>query len=273
MANRRNALQELAVLGRLAGARVRGELQYRLSFALQVFASLGFYLLSFVGIFFLFERFESMAGWRVGEIAFLYGLSGTAFGLAHLLAAGFSSFPQLILRGDFDRLLVRPLGTMAQVLAADVQPRRLGDVLQGLIALGVSFRLIDVDWTVGRALYLPVVLLSATLLFLALFALQATLCFWTTDATEVVNAFTYGGRDLARYPVHIFDLWLRRLFLFVIPLGFVVYAPALYFLDKPDPLRLPAFARFLAPVTALLFACLAGATWRLGVRHYRSTGT
>jgi len=114
---------------------------------------------------------------------------------------------------------------------------------------------------------------SATVLYLALFALQATLCFWTTEATEAVNAFTYGGRDLARYPVHIFDGWLRRLFLFLIPLGFVVYAPALYLLDKPDPLGLPVLTRFLAPLAALLFALLAAAAWRLGVRHYRSTGT
>ena len=252
---------------------MRRDLQYRVSFAFQVVGNFGLYMLSFASIFIIFGHFETMAGWRVGEIAFLYGLSGLAFGIAHLLAAGFSTFSQMVVHGEFDRVLVRPVGTMLQVLASDVQLRRVGDVLQGAVALAIAFQLVDLDWTLGRALYLPVVVLSAAILFLALFSLQATLCFWTTEATEVVNAFTYGGRDLTRYPVHIFDVWLRRLVLFVIPFGFVVYAPSLYLLNRPDPLGLPPFARFLAPVAALVFALLAAAAWRLGVRHYRSTGT
>ena len=273
MADHGRLPQELAVFGRLIAARMRGDLQYRVSFALQVVGNFGLYMLSFAGIFFLFGHFETMAGWRVGEIAFLYGLSGLAFGIAHLLAAGFSTFSQMVVRGEFDRVLVRPVGTMLQVLASDIQLRRIGDVLQGAVALAIAFRLVDLDWTLGRALYLPVVVLSAAVLFLALFSLQATLCFWTTEATEVANAFTYGGRELARYPVHIFDFWLRRLFLFVIPLGFVVYAPSLYLLNKPDPLGLPIWARFVAPFAAIGFALLAGAVWRLGVHHYRSTGS
>ena len=273
MANVADLLREVAVYRRLVGTRIRGEMQYPASFALQVAGSFAFYMLSLAAIFILFRHFETMAGWRVGEIAFLYGLSGLAFGIAHLLATGFTDFSRMVLRGEFDRVLVRPLGTMPQVLASDVQLRRIGDMLQGAAALAIAFRLVDIEWTLGRALYLPVVVLSASLLFLALFSLQATLCFWTTEGTEVINSFTYGGRDLTRYPLHIFDLWLRRLFLFAIPAGFVVYAPSLYLLDKPDPLHLPTVTRYLAPGAALAFALLAAAAWRLGVRHYRSTGT
>ena len=129
---------------------------------------------------------------------------------------------------------------------------------------------------ISRALLgagMAVVVLSAALLFMALFALEATLCFWTTEATEVVNAFTYGGSTLAQYPLSIFDGWLRRLFLFVLPVGLVVYAPSLYLLDKPDPLGLPTATRFVAPIAAFGFALLAGAAWQFGVRRYRSTGT
>jgi ABC-2 type transport system permease protein len=267
------ALAELAVYRRLVGARVRGEMQYRASFLLQIVGNLGLHLTELAAIFILFRHFEALGGWRPGEIAFLYGISAVSFGTAHTFGSGFSYVSQLVLRGDFDRLLVRPVGTMVQVLAADVQLRRIGKVLQGLAGFAIAAHLIDVPWTVGRALYLPVVILSATLLFAALFALEATLCFWTTEGTEAVNAFTFGGSQLALYPIHIFETWLRRLFLWAIPLGFVVYAPALYLLDKPDPLGLPHVTRFLAPVAAAAFAVAAGALWRIGVRHYRSTGT
>jgi ABC-2 type transport system permease protein len=78
---------------------------------------------------------------------------------------------------------------------------------------------------------------------------------------------------LTQYPMHIYGAWLRRLFIFVIPLAFVNYFPALYILNKPDALGAPAFVRFLAPLVAAAVALFAAWFWQLGVRHYRSTGS
>jgi len=264
---------ELRIFRHLATARLRAEMQYRVSFWLQVTGNFALYLSELAAILILLRHFDTLGGWRPGEVAFLYGLSSFSFGIANTAAAGFSVFSQQVVRGDFDRILTRPLAPMLQVLASDIQLRRLGGVLQGLAAFLLASRLIDLPWTPGRVVYLPVVILSASVLFMALFALEATLCFWTTEGTEVVNAFTYGGFQLALYPIHIFEIWLRRLFLFIIPLGFVIYAPALYLLDKSDPLGLPVLTRFLAPLAAVAFALVVGTAWQAGVRRYRSTGT
>lgn len=264
---------DLAIAGRLLAARLRGDMQYRASFLIQLAGNTAIHVAELAAIVILFANFGSLGGWSVGEVAFLYGLSCVSFGVAHTLTAGFASFSTLVVRGGFDRMLVRPLGTMLQVLASDLQLRRLGESLQGVAALLFAVRLVEIDWTLGRLLYLPVVLLSGVLLYGALFACEAALCFWTTEGTEAVNAFTYGGSDLAQYPLHIFDEWLRRFVLFVVPIGFVGYLPALYLLDKPDPLGLPPVASFLAPAAALLFAAATAGIWRVGVRRYRSTGT
>lgn len=264
---------ELAICRRLVGARLRGQMQYRGSFIAQIAGNFGVNFVELIAILILFSHFGVIGGWDVTDIAFLYGLSCLSFGIAHLLGSGFSSFYVLIHQGTFDRVLVRPVGTLLQVLVADIQLRRLGEALQGLIVLGAAIWLVDIDWTLGRLVYLPVVLASAVLLYVALFAVEATVCFWTTQAVEVLNAFTYGGSDMAQYPLHIYDGWLRGLLLFVVPIGFVTYLPSLYFLNKPDPLGLPGFVSFLAPVAAITFAVAAGALWRFGVRHYRSTGS
>ena len=264
---------ELGIYRRLVAARLRGQLQYRASFWMQVLGSFAVNGVELVAILVMFRHFEAMGGWGVAEVVFLYGLSSVSFAVAHGLGAGFSTFSQQIVRGEFDRVLTRPVGAFVQVLGADLQLHRLGRMLQGAIAFGFAVRAIEIEWTAGRLIYLPVIVLSATVLFVALFTLEATMCFWTTEATEVVNAFTYGGTTLAQYPIHVFDAWLRRLFLFVIPVGFVVYAPALYLLDKETPLGLPGATRFVAPLVAVAFALAAGAAWRVGVRHYRSTGS
>jgi ABC-2 type transport system permease protein len=55
-------------------------------------------------------------------------------------------------------------------------------------------------------------------------------------------------------------------------MAFVAYFPALYVLDKPDPLGLPRAFQFASPLVALFAAVAAAGAWRIAVRHYRSAG-
>jgi ABC-2 type transport system permease protein len=55
-------------------------------------------------------------------------------------------------------------------------------------------------------------------------------------------------------------------------MGFVAYFPALYILNKPDPLGSPEWLRFCSPLVAVGTCVAAGLIWRFAVRHYRSAG-
>ena len=266
-------VEELAILRRLVGARLRGQMQYKTSFLMQIAGNALLHIGEMITILFLFDSFGNLGGWGAGEVAFLYGMSSLSFGIAHAFGAGLSTVSEQIRRGEFDRVLTRPMSAFLQVLGADVQLRRLGGVIQGTVALVIAHRLTDVPWSAGRVLWFVVALLSAIWLFGALFWLDATFSFWTTEGTEAVNILTYGGSYVSIYPLHIFDTWLRGIFLWIVPLGFVIYAPSLYILDKPTPLELPGWLRFVAPLAAAAFWLVALALWRIGVRRYRSTGT
>ena len=74
-----------------------------------------------------------------------------------------------------------------------------------------------------------------------------------------MNAFTYGGSFLSQYPIGIFARWLRGLVVFVVPLAFVAYFPALYVLDKEDTLGLPEGFQYASPVVAVLAVLVAAA--------------
>ena len=117
-----------------------------------------------------------------------------------------------------------------------------------------------------------VMLVAGAAIFAAVWIALATVAFWIVDSIEFVNAFTYGGNFLAQYPVNIFGPWLRRLILFVVPVSFVSYFPALYVLDKEDPLGLPQALQFVSPLVAVATCLAAGLLWRNAVRHYRSVG-
>lgn len=261
---------------RLIGARVRAQMQYKVSFVLEI---VGFFLLTgleFATIAIIFSQFESIGGWNIAEVGLLYGLTTIAFSLAEMAGRGFDApFELMMQRGTFDTVLTRPLGSFFQILAADFQLRRLGRTLQGAAVLGYALWYAPIDWTAGRlwkGLVLPVTIASGTLIYLALMVIGATLCFWTIKTPEVLNAFTVGGRELSSYPLPIYNRWLRGVFLSIVPVAFASYPAALLLLERHDP-ALPSWLAWLAPLVAALFMAAALNFWRLGVRIYQSAGS
>jgi viologen exporter family transport system permease protein len=266
-------MEPFALYGRLVGAQLRAQMQYKVSFLLALFGSFFINLIEFGVIVVLFARIPSLAGWSVAEVALLYGVSGTAFALAEMAAAALDNFERHIIRGTFDRVMVRPRGTLLQVIADDFALRRIGRVGQAVLVLALALGWLDVDWTVDKQFVLLATLVSGIVIYFAIFVLGAAFCFWTVQGKEATHVFTYGGDALAEYPLDIYTGGVRRFFTFIVPLAFVSYEPALYILDRPDPLGLPDWTRLLSPVAALMMAVLARYGWRQGVRHYQSTGT
>jgi len=242
---------------RLVAARLRAQLQYRVSFALQLAGSFALAFTDFLTVLVIFQHLPYLAGWSLGEVAFLYGSSYMAFQLTDMAVGHLDLLPQLIQRGDFDLLLTRPLGALFQVLTLEFTLRRLGAFAQGLLVLLLALSLVQIHWTVARLLMLPIMLAGGIGIFSAVWLIGATTAFWTVRTMEVVNAFTYGGQLATSYPMHIYGGWLRRLFIFVVPLAFVNYFPALYVLNKPDPLGAPSFVRYLSPLVAVAMLLLA----------------
>jgi len=260
---------------RLLTIRMRAQLQYRISFLLDLTATALSTAMGFGTLALIFQRFDNIAGWTLGEVAFLYGMIDTAFGTMDMFFSGFDpdTFGPMVQRGEFDQLLLRPVNITLQVLGSDIALRRLGRIAQGIVILGIALTLVDVRWTLAKIAYLPVVLASLVAFFGGLFIIGSTTTFWTVQRVEVINIFTYGGTEMMAYPMHIYAKWMRRFFTYVIPAIFLSYYPALYFLDRPDPLRMPPFAPFLSPVVGFSILAAALAFWRFGIRHYTSTGT
>ncbi|MCA1644146.1 MAG: ABC-2 family transporter protein [Chloroflexi bacterium] len=266
-------MEPLALYIRLVGAQLRSQMQYKVSFLLALVGSFLSCATEFGVVLVLFNRIQLLAGWTLTEIALLYGLSGMCFGIAELFAAALDNFQVYIVRGTFDRVLVRPRGALFQVIAEDVALRRFGRIAQAALVLVIALGLLDLTWSADKIVVLVLATVSGTVIYFAIFVLGATFCFWTVQAKEVTHVFTYGGDGLASFPLDIYRGSVRRFFTFVVPLAFVNYEPALFLLGRPDPLGLPDAARLLSPLAALIMALLARAGWRQGVRHYQSTGT
>lgn len=265
----------LSIYGRLLSIQVRSQMQYRLSFLMDVTTAALVSLMEFGSLALVLQRFGTIGGWRLGEVAFLYGMVEAAFGLMDMLFSGFDphDFGEQVRRGTFDQVLLRPVSPTVQVLGSRFWMRRLGRILQGGAIFTLALLAADIAWTPLKLLYLPLVFLGLVAFFGALFVVGSTVTFWTVQTVEATNLFTYGGSTLMSYPMHIFDRWLRRIVTYIVPAIFLSYYPALFFLDRPELRDLPAAAPFLAPLVGGGALLLALRFWHLGIRHYQSTGS
>jgi ABC-2 type transport system permease protein len=263
----------MRVYGVLAGARLRSDLQYRVSFALFTLGQFTITALDFVGVLIVFSNVHTLKGWSVGEVTFLYGLGNLAFGLADLFVSAVENVQFHVREGSFDRFLLRPASPLVQVIADQFSLRRIGKVLEGALIFAVGCGAASVHWTPARVAMTFVALVSGATIFGSLWVFTSCLCFWWVDAREAANAVTYGGGFLSQYPLAVYGDVLRRILAFTVPIAFANYFPAVYILGRDDRLGAPAWVQFASPLVAVAAAGVAAAMWRTGVRRYRGTGS
>ncbi|MFD9085143.1 ABC transporter permease [Streptomyces erythrochromogenes] len=259
--------------GLIVAMWIRSTMTYRTSFALSTLGNAAITLLDFVAIYIMFTHVDALGGFTLPEVALLYGSCSASLGLADLLLGNTDRIGARVRDGSLDTMLVRPVPLLAQVAADRFALRRLGRIAQGLGLLGWALWSLEVDWTVGKVLLVPVMVLAGAAIFAAVMVAGAAFQFIAGDAAEVQNSFTYGGCTMLQYPPTIFATELLRAVTFIVPLAFVNWLPALYVLGRPDPLGLPGWAAFLSPLVAFAVFVPATLAWRAGVRSYRSTGS
>ncbi|MEV8415544.1 ABC transporter permease [Streptomyces niveus] len=259
--------------GLIVAMWMRSTMTYRASFAMTAFGNFAVTAFDFIAILMMFSHVDRLGGYSLSEVAFLYGAAGASFGLADLAMGSTDRLGRRIRDGTLDTLLVRPAPVLAQVAADRFALRRLGRITQGLLVLGYALATVDIAWTPVKVAMIPMMIISGAVIFSAVFVAGAAFQFWAQDAAEVQNSFTYGGTTLLQYPPTLFAKDLVRGVTFVVPLAFVNWLPALYVMDRDDPLGLPDWVAFLPPLVAAGFCAVAGLAWRAGLRGYRSTGS
>ncbi|MCA1596184.1 MAG: ABC-2 family transporter protein [Chloroflexi bacterium] len=264
--------ESLRLYSRYAGISVRAQMQYRFSFLMMTAGNFMVTAIEFMGIWALFHRFGHLRGWTPAEVAFFYGTVNVAFAIAEALGRGFDTFPNLVKSGDVDRLLLRPRSVAFQVAAQDLQLMRVGRMLQGLVVLGWSCSRLGIAWTPARAFLVLAIIGGTACLFYGLLVIQATLSFWTIETLEIMNTVTHGGTETAQYPIAIYRPWFRRFFTFVVPLACTGYFPAEVVLNRPGLVAASPWP-WLAPLVGPLFLWVSLQLWKVGVGHYRSTGS
>jgi len=257
----------------IAGAWVRASLTYPVSFWATAAGQALITLIDLAVIVIMFGHIDHLGGFTLPQIALLYGLSSFALGVADLLVGNTELLGRRVRDGSFDAMLVRPVPPLVHVAADQFALRRIGRIVQAVGVLGWALIATDIDWSAGKAAVLIATLVSGAVIFCAVFIVGSAFQVLAGDASEVMNAFTYGGATLTQYPLTIYPSEVVKGVTFIVPVAFVNWYPCLYLLGVDDPFGLPSWFQYASPVVALLAIAVAATAWRAGVRRYRSTGS
>ena len=247
---------------------LKSQMQYKTSF---FFTTLGQFLVSFsafLGITFLFARFDSVGGFAYEEVLICFAVMLMAFSLSELIGRGFDRFPMLLGNGGFDRALVRPRNVVFQVLASQIDFSRLGRFTQAVVVFVFALPRSGIDWTWDKILTLCLMIICGSLLFFGLFVVYAAFSFFTIEGLEFMNVLTDGGREHGRLPFSVYGDGVLKFLTYVVPLALVQYYPLLYLTGREESI-LYAFT----PVLALLFLLPCWGFFRFGMSRYKSTGS
>jgi ABC-2 type transport system permease protein len=260
----------LRIYAKLQILHTRAHLEYEADFWIGIIGSLLRHVGGFVFIWTLFSRINAVDGWTLWELAFLYALATIPVGLVEVLFDGQWEISRLIQRGEFDRLLVRPLSPALQVITQISSIHGMGSVILGGGVLIQSLLVLHPAWSLGKTFFLLAVIAGSFLMIGSLNYITNCSFFWDQGASVSFPLLVQNSIDFARYPITLYARVAQVFITWVLPFAFVSYYPTLLLLDKMQPVPLLSY---LAPLAGLLVAGIAAFVWRRCLVLYQGTGS
>jgi len=244
-------------------------LAYRFDFLLSLVTTTLATVFGMAGVFLIFRGVPRLAGWTFYEILFLYGFSLLPMALCNLVSINLWYFSErYIVEGNFDRVLLRPLDSLFQILFEQLRLESLGDFALGVFVMATCAGKLDVVIGPGGWMFLAFASVCGGILYVSVFLMLTCISFWMEDRVGV-GPPVYNMLAFCRYPMDIYHGFLRFVLSWIVPFAFASYYPTASVL-KRDAYGIYAW---LLPLVTAAFLAMSIAVWRRGVRNYSSTGS
>ena len=215
----------------------------------------------------IYANVPTLAGWTKHQVYFFLGIFFASDALfTTLMQRNFFNFSDLVVKGDLDILLTKPVHPLFLALSRWINLTALFNFFMG-IAIAAHYAEkagFAGGWHWGLAIFwLGIGFLSAILLRFAF----AVFIFWTDRNWALVRLY-YQFFSFATKPDAIYPKMIRYVILTALPFAFIGSVPARALLYGLQPWEYAALAVVL---TSFFFADRM--LWRKGLRRYQSASS
>ena len=243
----------------LFATNLKSSLALRSAFVVQALFMVLNNVVFFVFWWILLRRVPDVRGWQLADIALLFGIAATSFGLVVTIAGGVRHLGECIEEGELDTLLAHPQPTLLYALGLRSRASGVGDAVSGLGFIAASGYL-----TLSSAPLIALVVLAASGTFLASGIIFFSLAFWLNRTGTLSRQLWELLITFSLYPEPLFGGALRLVLFTVLPAGFVGYLPV-------QVVRQPSLAGIAMLVGGVgVYLALARWVFARGLRRYSS---
>lgn len=239
---------------------------YRLDCIVGMLSQIFTELVEILFIWIVFQNTDTLAGWTFEHMLLLYGVT--------LLSVGISDFcfdalydigPKYIKRGDFDKILLRPVHPLISIIGDSKEFTALGYFGLGLFLVITMFIKLAIPVTFGLIIQIIFFSIVGAAIIGAINTIFSISSFWTYRSNEVIWSF-YRVYTFAQYPIDIYNGFIKILITCILPFAFVAYYPTMSYLG------MNSYMIYLSPIVAIVLWIIAIKIWNWALNKYRSTG-
>lgn len=241
---------------------------YRGNFVNNFLSSLSWGFFSLYSVVLLTSQTQSFFGWKREELLLLNALYGVIIGFYHTVFSGnFERFSALIHFGQLDSYLLKPVDAQFLLTFWKFNFAATSRILIAFLYTSYLIGQLNIVISPLSVIsFIALIVVSLTILY-SLWFIASTLLIWFTRLSNIIELlFTITGS--ARYPQEMFREFSLYVFLFLLPLTFVITTPAKVLLQRIDLVTVAIFFSM-----AVFLVVLSRKFWKFALRYYTSASS
>ena len=217
-------------------------------------------------------RFQNINGWEFNQIAFMYGLGIISHALSIIIFIQTWYIDGLVVYGEFDRMLLRPMNVYFQFCFHNLNLIGLTDMLPGIIIFIFGAASSGFTVSIVNILSVTAVITGATMIRGGIYTLVGCVGFWTKSTRSLTRAAQDVFIKSIMYPMTIYNWTIQAIFTFLLPVGFISFYPASAFFGKDAGFEFPGPVTLWVLGAGLTVMVVARQVFKMGLKRYDSAG-
>ena len=243
-------------------------LEYRADFFIGTISFVIQQLASLLFIYSVFSIVPHLKGFDLDQLIFIYAVFLIPRGLDHIFTDNLWGVGMYVRSGDFDKYLLRPVGTLFQIISERIDWNGFAELLMGIVMISLVWTKVVPQLNGQDILVIVAYLFVATLIYTFVKLALASLSFKTKNSFAIM-ASGYSFSDYAKYPITIYPQAIKIIIMFILPFAFTAYFPAIYIMGIDKDLN----NLLMASITLGGLFVVAMTLWKLGIKKYESAGS